>query len=165
MLLNVFRAGSSTAVVDGAVILPVLPDKGGFPMKRLIPSSIAIAALAGLLVATEVAEAGKIRSPVERRLRPGRGFWENSSPSQVRSYNGYSNGTRYSTPQPRYVAPQPRYSTPQPRYVMPQRQYTPYRYYVQPPTYVQQPRVTEPVQAETSTPKKNEASRESQTGE
>jgi hypothetical protein len=160
VLLNVFKAGSLTAVIHGVAILPVFFQLKGVPMKRLIPTTIAIAALAGLTVAAEVAEAGKIRSPVERRLRPGRGFWQNGSSSQVRSYNSYSNGTRsYSTPT---------YSTPQQYYVMPQRQYqySPYGYYyVQPPTYVRQPQTTVQEQAETSTPKRDDASGASETGE
>lgn len=113
---------------------------------------------------TDVAEAQRPRSSVERRLRPGRGFWDNSSSYRTRSYNGYSNGTRY------YYTPQQQ-STPQQQYVMPQQQYTPYRYYVQPHryvqprTYVQQPQTTVPAQTATPTPKPNATSQDTQTGE
>ena len=136
-------------------------------MTRVIHGSIAVAILAGFLVFADIAEAQRLRSPVERRLRPGQGFWQNGS-SQVRSYNGYSNG--YSAP--RYYAPQtqPQYSTPQ--YVMPhrqsapQRQYVmPHRQYVQPRTYVVQPPASKPSESVSTTPRKTESPAEAETGE
>ena len=136
-------------------------------MTRMIYGSIATAILAGFLVFADIAEAQRVRSPVERRLRPGQGFWHNGS-SQTRSYSGYSNG--YSAP--RYYAPQtqPQYSAP--RYVMPHRQYVPQqhyvmpqRQYVQPRTYVVQPPASKPTENVSTTPKKTESPAEAETGE
>ena len=119
-------------------------------MKRLVYSSIAMAALVGTLVIAQVAEAG---NPINRRLRPGQGYWNNGTASQSRSFsNGYSTGTRYYAPQPSY-APQ-QYAAPQQQYV-PQQYAAPQRYYYpQQRTYVVTPSVTTPSQSVTVIPAK-----------
>lgn len=54
-------------------------------MTALVRTSVVLAAVAGIMAADfEVVNAQGPRSPVERRLRPGRGFWsrDNQQPAQ-----------------------------------------------------------------------------------
>tara|TARA_R110002167_G_scaffold155614_1_gene350092 strand:- start:146 stop:586 length:441 start_codon:yes stop_codon:yes gene_type:complete len=95
-------------------------------MTRLNPTALAVVSLLGLFVMAEAAEASnRIRSTVDRRQRPDKGFWE-SKPSQRRSYSSSRSMFR-STPQ-RYTAPRT-YIAPQ-RTIVPQTYVTPQRDYV-----------------------------------
>lgn len=100
-------------------------------MFRFTPTVLSMAALLAMFVTAEVVEAAKPRSPVERRQRPGSGFWDKSS-SQSRSYSSnrsmfqsipmqYQTPRQYAVPQryaaPRQVAPRRYYATPQRRIV------------------------------------------------
>lgn len=64
-------------------------------MSRLAITAFTITALLGGVVLTETAEAGRTRSPIERRLRPGKGFWANSSTTRS---GARCSGIRYQTP-------------------------------------------------------------------
>lgn len=98
-------------------------------MTRLTPTSIAAAALLGLFVMGNVAEAAKSRSIQERRQRPGKGYF---APKTTQSGSYSSNRSMFQNSPQRYTAPvAPRtYAAPQqttvPRsYVMPQQSYVP----------------------------------------
>lgn len=54
-------------------------------MKKFACVGFILAALVNLMVA-DVVEAAKTRSPIERRLRPGQGFWETSRQSAAPRY-------------------------------------------------------------------------------
>ncbi len=55
-------------------------------MIRLTPTAVVAAALLGLFVTADIAEAAKSRSAVERRQRPGKGYFATKT-TPTRSYN------------------------------------------------------------------------------
>jgi hypothetical protein len=76
-------------------------------MLRWMPKAWVLVGLIGLFITLDVAEARQTRSSVDRRQRPGKGFWAestgNSRATRVSSQNGNgsrttssrTNGTRY----------------------------------------------------------------------
>ncbi|QDU36153.1 hypothetical protein Mal4_04360 [Maioricimonas rarisocia] len=109
-------------------------------------SRLTVLALAGLMtafVATDVAEAAKARSPVERRLRPGRGYWQAKSAPTTRTY-------RSPVVQPRQLQAQ----QVQPQQVQPQ-QVQPRQVQTQPAQPKQVQRTTSPYRPVYSQPRRS----------
>ena len=75
-------------------------------MSRWMPKAWILVGLIGLFVAVDLAEARQTRYSVDRRQRPGQGFWAGSSSNSrsVRTYsqNGSRNGTNGRTEGARY---------------------------------------------------------------
>ena len=69
-------------------------------MSKTTSMVMVVGALVGSLVLADIAEARKPRSSVDRRQRPGAGFWAESAPSRsVPSQSAYRSPLRYSAPQ------------------------------------------------------------------
>jgi hypothetical protein len=68
-------------------------------MSRWMPKTWVLVGLIGLFVALDVAEARQTRSSVDRRQRPGKGFWAESvgNSRSTRSYSQNGNGSRTSS--------------------------------------------------------------------
>tara|TARA_R110002072_G_scaffold284006_1_gene447816 strand:+ start:33451 stop:33975 length:525 start_codon:yes stop_codon:yes gene_type:complete len=87
-------------------------------MSRHFTSAFAIAALLGSFIIVDTAEAAKSRSSIDRRQRPGKGYFApkgNTNRSYSSSRPMFRSAPRYSAP--RYVAP--RTYTPAPTYTAP----------------------------------------------
>jgi hypothetical protein len=61
------------------------PDEKESQMKKFTCVGFVMAALVNLMV-VDVAEARKTRSPIERRTRPGQGFWDASQQAAAPRY-------------------------------------------------------------------------------
>lgn len=107
---SVFRRGISADASDDRAAKVFIQI--GFAMTRLSTCSFICATLIGNFIVADIAEAQKPRNPVERRLRPGQGFWDNST---SRSSRSVSSSMFRSTPAytaPRTYAPAQAYTPP-----------------------------------------------------